>query len=66
MLAVKGAETEEVTKLITATTEPAGGDETSETWLYTVLLPLLAFAAFGSSRHLVAAADSATAASWRR
>ena len=32
------------------------------TGLYTVLLPPLAFAAFGSSRHLVAAADSATAA----
>jgi MFS superfamily sulfate permease-like transporter len=32
------------------------------TGLYTVLLPLLAFAAFGSSRHLVVAADSATAA----
>lgn len=32
------------------------------TGLYTVLLPLVAFAAFGSSRHLVAAADSATAA----
>jgi len=30
--------------------------------LYTVLLPLLGFAAFGSSRHLVVAADSATAA----
>ncbi|HXX32081.1 MAG TPA: SulP family inorganic anion transporter [Myxococcaceae bacterium] len=30
--------------------------------LYTVLLPLLAFATFGSSRHLVVAADSATAA----
>ena len=29
--------------------------------LYTVLLPLVAFAAFGSSRHLVVAADSATA-----
>ena len=28
----------------------------------TVLLPLVAFAAFGSSRHLVVAADSATAA----
>jgi high affinity sulfate transporter 1 len=30
--------------------------------LYTLLLPLLAFAVFGSSRHLVVAADSATAA----
>src|SRR5256886_16733073 len=30
--------------------------------LYTVLLPVVAFAAFGSSRHLVVAADSATAA----
>jgi sulfate permease, SulP family len=30
--------------------------------LYTLLLPLIAFAAFGSSRHLVVAADSATAA----
>src|SRR5277367_2758186 len=30
--------------------------------LYTVLLPLVAFATFGSSRHLVVAADSATAA----
>ena len=30
--------------------------------LYTLLLPPLAFAAFGSSRHLVVAADSATAA----
>ena len=30
--------------------------------LYTVLLPLIAFAVFGSSRHLVVAADSATAA----
>jgi high affinity sulfate transporter 1 len=30
--------------------------------LYTVLLPLVAFAIFGSSRHLVVAADSATAA----
>jgi SulP family sulfate permease len=29
--------------------------------LYTVLLPLLAFAVFGSSRHLIVAADSATA-----
>ncbi|MGY8677867.1 SulP family inorganic anion transporter [Bradyrhizobium sp. UFLA05-153] len=32
------------------------------TGLYTVLLPLAAFAIFGSSRHLVVAADSATAA----
>jgi len=32
------------------------------TGLYTLLLPLLAFAAFGSSRSLVVAADSATAA----
>jgi SulP family sulfate permease len=32
------------------------------TGLYTVLLPLLAFTVFGSSRHLVVAADSATAA----
>jgi sulfate permease, SulP family len=32
------------------------------TGLYTVLLPLGAFAVFGSSRHLVVAADSATAA----
>src|ERR1700739_3207927 len=32
------------------------------TGLYTVLLPLVAFAAFGSSRHLVVGADSATAA----
>jgi len=31
------------------------------TGLYTVLLPLLAFAVFGSSRHLLVAADSATA-----
>ncbi|RTL79395.1 MAG: hypothetical protein EKK29_21355 [Hyphomicrobiales bacterium] len=30
--------------------------------LYTALLPLVAFAIFGSSRHLVVAADSATAA----
>jgi sulfate permease, SulP family len=32
------------------------------TGLYTLLLPPLAFAIFGSSRHLVVAADSATAA----
>ncbi|MDE2391741.1 MAG: SulP family inorganic anion transporter, partial [Rhodospirillales bacterium] len=32
------------------------------TGLYTVLLPLLGFAAFGASPHLVVAADSATAA----
>jgi high affinity sulfate transporter 1 len=32
------------------------------TGLYTLLLPALAFALFGSSRHLVVAADSATAA----
>lgn len=32
------------------------------TGLYTVLLPLMAFSVFGSSRHLVVAADSATAA----
>lgn len=32
------------------------------TGLYTVLLPPMAFAVFGSSRHLVVAADSATAA----
>ena len=31
------------------------------TGLYTVLLPLVAFAVFGSSRHLVVAANSATA-----
>jgi high affinity sulfate transporter 1 len=31
------------------------------TGLYTVLLPLVAFALFGSSRHLIVAADSATA-----
>jgi high affinity sulfate transporter 1 len=31
------------------------------TGLYTVLLPLIAFAIFGSSRHLIVAADSATA-----
>jgi SulP family sulfate permease len=32
------------------------------TGLYTMLLPMLAFAFFGSSRHLVVGADSATAA----
>src|SRR5215831_14821703 len=32
------------------------------TGLYTLLLPLIAFAIFGSSRYLVVAADSATAA----
>ena len=32
------------------------------TGLYTVLLPLIGFAIFGSSRHLVVSADSATAA----
>jgi high affinity sulfate transporter 1 len=32
------------------------------TGLYTVLVPVMAFAVFGSSRHLVVAADSATAA----
>jgi len=32
------------------------------TGLYTLLLPMLAFALFGSSRHLVVSADSATAA----
>jgi SulP family sulfate permease len=32
------------------------------TGLYTVLLPTIAFAALGSSRHLIVAADSATAA----
>jgi len=31
------------------------------TGLYTVLMPLIGFAVFGSSRHLVVAADSATA-----
>src|SRR5271170_5368291 len=32
------------------------------TGLYTLLLPLIAFAVFGASRYLVVAADSATAA----
>jgi len=32
------------------------------TGLYTILLPMLVFAVFGSSRHLVVGADSATAA----
>ena len=32
------------------------------TGLYTLLMPLVAFAAFGSSRYLVVASDSATAA----
>src|SRR6204780_5973461 len=32
------------------------------TGLYTLLLPMAVFAIFGSSRHLVVAADSATAA----
>jgi sulfate permease, SulP family len=32
------------------------------TGLYTLLLPLVAFATFGSSRYLVVSADSATAA----
>src|SRR6516164_9569233 len=32
------------------------------TGFYTLLFPLVAFAAFGSSRYLVVAADSATAA----
>src|SRR5215469_3333712 len=32
------------------------------TGLYTLLLPLVAFASFGSSRYLVVSADSATAA----
>jgi SulP family sulfate permease len=31
------------------------------TGLYTVLMPLIAFTVFGSSRHFVVAADSATA-----
>ena len=34
----------------------------SVTGLYTVLLPLMVFGVFGSSKHLVVAADSATAA----
>src|SRR6187549_4148179 len=32
------------------------------TGLYTILIPIAAFAIFGSSRHLVVGADSATAA----
>ena len=32
------------------------------TGLYTMLLPMVAFAIFGSSRHLVVGGDSATAA----
>ena len=32
------------------------------TGLYTILLPAIAFAIFGSSRHLVVGGDSATAA----
>src|SRR5262249_60486258 len=32
------------------------------TGLYTMLLPMIAFAVFGCSRHLVVSADSATAA----
>jgi SulP family sulfate permease len=32
------------------------------TGLYTILIPIMAFAVFGSSRHLVVGADSATAA----
>ncbi len=32
------------------------------TGLYTIVLPIIAFAIFGSSRHLVVGADSATAA----
>ena len=38
------------------------------TGLYTLVLPMLAFAVFGSSRHLVVGADSATAAvnSWTK
>ncbi len=32
------------------------------TGLYTILIPIVAFAVFGSSRHLVVGADSATAA----
>ena len=35
------------------------------TGLYTLLLPMAAFAVLGSSRHLVVAADSATAATTR-
>ena len=31
------------------------------TGLYTILIPIAAFALFGSSRHLVVGADSATA-----
>ena len=41
---------------------PASPARRVVTGLYTVLLPLVAFAVFGSSRHLVVAADSATAA----
>ncbi len=33
------------------------------TGLYTMLIPMVLFAVFGSSRHLVVSADSATAAS---
>ena len=32
------------------------------TGLYTILIPIIAFAIFGSSKHLVVGADSATAA----
>lgn len=32
------------------------------TGLYTIFLPMVVFAVFGSSRHLVVSADSATAA----
>jgi sulfate permease, SulP family len=32
------------------------------TGLYTILIPIVAFAIFGSSRHLVVGGDSATAA----
>ena len=32
------------------------------TGLYTIFLPMIVFAVFGSSRHLVVSADSATAA----